>query len=407
MEKSFRFLKGAIKFMFRFTSILLLAIQLSPTTTIDTDFAKLYDKCARLIRQVYWAKNERKAEMEQILESSKSAASSANNREDFTKAMISMIAKFKDSHFNFLPDDRQGYYTFEGLTKGKDASEMPSIGAWFKTTPDGYTVQMVMEGGSAAEAGLRKGDMILSVDGQPFSPISSLRSKVDKSVVLRYSRGGTVKESKASVKSEPALKMFLDATRVSAKVIESGGKKIGYVHLWTMANTDFRDALSNIVYGKLKDTDAMILDIRDGFGGRPEGYGDPFFRPEVTIEWTMSGAARPTRQLFGYQRPLVLLTNRGSRSAKEVFSAILKKSGRAILVGEPTSGDVLGTSPIRVSDWAYLEIPMVDVKVDGKRIERIGVTPDVAVPREFDEQGKDLYIEEALKVLAEKLKKQR
>ena len=115
------------------------------------------------------------------------------------------------------------------------------------------------------------------------------------------------------------------------------------------------------------------------------------------------GVAHVTQQeLFGYQKPLVVIINKGSRSAKEVFAYIMKKSHRAILVGEKTGGNVLGTSPSPVSDWGYLEIPMVDVKETGCGWRRSGSRRTWRCSREFDENGKDLDIEEALKVLAKK-----
>jgi hypothetical protein len=64
---------------------------------------------------------------------------------------------------------------------------------------------------------------------------------------------------------------------------------------------------------------------------------------------------------------------------------------------------VLGTSPAPVGDWGFLEIPMVDVKTNGVRLEKVGVAPDIALDREFDNNGKDLYIEEALKTLAKQV----
>ena len=105
------------------------------------------------------------------------------------------------------------------------------------------------------------------------------------------------------------------------------------------------------------------------------------------------------KQLFGYGRPLVVLINGGSRSAKEVFSAIIKKSGRGKLIGQTTAGHVLGTFPQRIADWAYLEIPMVDVKVDGTRIEGSGVKPDIEVTPEYAPDGTDRVLQEALRQL--------
>jgi carboxyl-terminal processing protease len=110
------------------------------------------------------------------------------------------------------------------------------------------------------------------------------------------------------------------------------------------------------------------------------------------------------RQLFGYGRPLVVLINGGSRSAKEVLSYIFKKSGRATLVGQKTAGNVLGTFPQAINDWAYLEVPMLDVLADGVRLEGTGVAPDVPVAKEFDATGNDLDLQAALDRLAKTLK---
>jgi carboxyl-terminal processing protease len=199
------------------------------------------------------------------------------------------------------------------------------------------------------------------------------------------------------VKESSGMAMFLDATKNSARIIEANGKKYGYMHLWTMAKEDFKTALSSFVYGRAMSTDGFILDIRDGFGGRPEGYADPFFRPEAKLDWIINGTS--FAQYFGYQKPLVLIINKGSRSAKEVLAFILKKSKRAVLVGEATGGNVLGTSPVMLGDWAVVEIPMVDLEVDDVRLEGVGVEPEFIV-LEKPTAERDPFVEKALEVLA-------
>jgi carboxyl-terminal processing protease len=286
-----------------------------------------------------------------------------------------------------------------GLLQGTNGQEMAHIDAWFRPGKDGYTVQMVLNGGQAEKAGLRKGDLVVSIENQPFTPVQSMMPYIGKEATIRFKRGGKEFQGKVEVQQDPAMQMFLDASRRSTKVIEHGGKKIGYFHLWTQANDSFRNALSNAVYGPLSQTDAFILDLRDGFGGRPEGFADPFFRPESTLEWKMNPNAPGMKQLFGYQRPLVVLINEGSRSAKEVLSQILKSSKRATLIGSTTAGHVLGTSPMPIEDWAYLEIPMVEVITDGVRLEGKGVEPNIALPAEFDAEGNDLHLKRALEFL--------
>lgn len=383
-------------------TLLLTALLLSPQTS-EPDFAKTWASVESAIKTRYYARVDRKDELERNLAKWGAKAKVAKTKSEFSSAVNEMIDAFGDSHFDFFTEEDQGFFVMMGLL-GDTSKKMANIDAWFKPAKDGYTIQMLMNGGAAEAAGLRKGDVITLIEGKPFTPIESLREFVGKDASISYLRKGKAMETKVSVDEDPGVNMFLNGTRRSRQIIERNGKKIGYFRLWTMAAEPFKQALESAVYGPLVNTDAMILDIRDGFGGRPEGYGDPFFRPEVNIEWKF-GPNPPSKQLFGYQRPLVVLINEGSRSAKEVFSYIIKQSKRATLIGSRTAGHVLGTSPMPIENWAVLEIPMVEVRTDGNRLEGKGVEPDIQVPVEFDENGNDLVLNRGIEELLKKLGK--
>jgi carboxyl-terminal processing protease len=367
----------------------------------EIDFAKAWTGIRSAIEQRYYARKERGGQMKALLDKYEPKAKAATTEEEFGRDVNDMIAEFGDSHFGFFTKSDQGYYMMDGLVRRENGAKMPNVGAWFRPAAQGWEIQMLVDGGPAAEAGLRKGDIVTSVDGSAFTPVVSLVGKVDNKVRLEYMRSGSKQIAEVEVTESNGVKFFADGTNASQKVIERDGKKYAYIHLWTMSNETEKNALANAVYGRFRDTDGFILDIRDGFGGRPEGFGDPFFRPQVNLAWEFPTFTQT--QLFGYQRPLVVLINKGSRSAKEVFAYIMKESKRATLVGEQTGGNVLGTSPSPVGDWGYLEIPMVDVKTNGVRLEKVGVSPDVRVPAEFDSSGSDLYIEEAIKVLGKQV----
>lgn len=386
--------------MASFAPLALLLLQQTPAF----DAPKSWKSISGTIESFYYARNTQRGRMESILSKYAPKAQGASTANEFAGVVNDMIADFGDSHFGLFTKSDQGFYLMEGLVKPNGAAAMPNIGAWFMKTPaaggDSYTIQMVLNGSPAEKNDLRKGDVILKVNGAPFTPVDSLRGMVDQTVQVTLRRGNATLARQVDVQSSPAMDLFLNATKTSTRVIPQGGKKYGYFHLWTQGNDSFRKALEDAVYGPLKDTDAFILDLRDGFGGRPERFADPFFRPEVQLDWDYGGMKQ--RQLFGYARPLVVLINKGSRSAKEVLSLILKKSKRATLIGTTTAGNVLGTSPIAVGDWGYLEMPMVDVVTDGQRLEKVGVAPDIAVPQEYDADGHDLMLQAALKFLDEK-----
>jgi carboxyl-terminal processing protease len=367
--------------------------------TPDLDFSKAWTGIRSSIESRYYGRQKNADRMKSLLDKYEPMAKAAKDKGEFEKDVNAMITDFGDSHFGFFTKSDQGFYVMQGLVT-KNGAEMPNIGAWFRPEGKGYQIQMLLNGGAAELAGLRKGDIVTQVDAQPFTPVDSLAPKVGKKATISYTRDGASKTAEVEVSQAGGNQFFLDATKQSEKIIDFNGKKYAYIHLWTMGSEEQKSALATAVFGKFRDTDGFILDIRDGFGGRPEGYGDPFFRPEVHLTWTSPAFSQ--QELFGYGRPLVVLINRGSRSAKEVFAYIMKSSKRATLVGEKTGGNVLGTSPSPVGDWGFLEIPMVDVLADGVRLEKVGVAPDIALDREFDASGKDLYVEQALKVLSNK-----
>lgn len=361
------------------------------------DYVDTWNKVERLISNNFYAKVERADELKRRLDEAAPKAKAAKSRQEFHDVVVNMADGFRDSHFDYLTTSQQGYYLFDSMAGGKEA--LPNIGAWFRSTKDGYTVQMVVEGSEAAKQGLRKGDLILKANGQPFGPVDSFRTT--SPVSLEYKRAGKVMQMTVQSKESPGIQMFVDGSRASGRVIEQGGKRIGYFHLWCMVNDDFRQALADAL-SRMLNTDAFILDLRDGFGGRPERFLDRFYLPGTVLDWKVGNAKM--HEVIGYDKPLVVLINEGSRSAKEVASEIIKSTKRGTLVGHPTAGHVLGTTPMRVNAWSYIEIPIATLLVNGTSLEDNPVQPDVMVGQEISEDGTDMILKKGLEVVMSKLR---
>lgn len=318
---------------------------------------------------------------------------------EFDEAVTAFIHKFGDSHFDVYTPGDQGFYLFGDLAQGDKAAKMPNCGGYFFPNPSGkaaggWLAGFVVNDTTGAKAGLRQGDIVAEADGKPFEPVDSFAGKEGKEVVLTGTRDGKPMTWKVTPSDDLPLDQFLEGTRDSVRIIDQGGFKIGYVHLWTQTDQRFANALSQAVLGKLKGTDALVFDDRDGYGGRPEAYLSPFFLPPVTFQW--KGSRFGYSQQLGYSKPMVLLINKYSRSAKEMLSDIFKISGRAVLVGQTTAGNVLGTTPTFVTPWCWLEMPVMDVRVDGQRLEGVGVSPNIVVPSGFDAKGNDITLDAGL-----------
>ena len=248
------------------------------------DYALAWSGIRSSIETRYYARKSQGERMKSLLDKYEPLAKSAKDESEFEKDVNDMIADFGDSHFGFYTKSDQSYYMIDSLVK-RPGQELASIGAWFRPAEGGWEVQMLLEGSAADKAGLRKGDVVTQIDGHPFSPVDSLTPDVGKKAKLSFTRGGKTMSADVDVEKVNGHDFFLNATRASVRTIDFNGKKYGYIHLWTMSDEDEKNALAGTVFGRLKDTDGFILDIRDGFGGRPEGFGDPFFRPGVNLSW--------------------------------------------------------------------------------------------------------------------------
>jgi carboxyl-terminal processing protease len=101
---------------------------------------------------------------------------------------------------------------------------------------------------------------------------------------------------------------------------------------------------------------------------------------------------------------VVVLVDGNSRSAAELTPAALQEARRAVVVGAPTAGAVLISQETRLPDGGRLSLSRADfVTSGGVRLEKRGVTPDVAAPVTPEDRlaGRDPGLDAALAALAE------
>ena len=161
----------------------------------------------------------------------------------------------------------------------------------------------------------------------------------------------------------------------------------------------FEEAIST---GRLKDVDAVIWDLRDGWGGMAQpGILDVFDPRGPTM--TVTNRAGETNSInVKWRKPVVLLINGGTRSAKEILAYGFKKYGFGPVVGTRTKGDVLAARAFMLSDGSLLELAVDEVRVDGERLEGAGVAPTVEVPFTLEySNGADPQLDRAVEIAAE------
>ncbi len=196
--------------------------------------------------------------------------------------------------------------------------------------------------------------------------------------------------------------MFRQGLEASARIIHGpGGARIGYVHVWSYAGYEYQRTLERLIgQGILSDADALVWDLRDGWGGALPEYLDLFDPRGPTV--TMIGRnGGKHMQGVKWRRPVAMLINGGTRSGKEILAYGFKKYRFGELVGSMTTKAVLAATAFMMHDGSLLLLAVDDVRVDGERLEGVGVAPTIEVPFQVDYAGGvDPQLARAVEVLS-------
>ena len=322
------------------------------------------------------------------------AADSAGSLEELGMIVNQMLSELKTSHSRFYTRSDPEYYQLLAIFKEGPMKEVihrdhpdgrleyPGIGILDERRNGRVFVKGVLEGSPAAQAGIKMGDQIVSVDGAPYHPIRSFEGKEDRKVVVAVQRGpnsGDTLEIPVTAERMDPDTLFLQAMKDSVRVIESKGVRIGYVHIWSYAGEKYQELLrEEIALGRLRNADGLILDLRNGWGGATPHYLNVFNQSVPILEQIDRQGSRAVVD-YQWRKPVVMLVNEGTRSGKEVLAYGFKKYGLGTIVGTKTAGAVMGARPFLLQHGSLLYLAVADVLVDGERLEGRGVVPHVEV----------------------------
>ncbi|WP_153009600.1 S41 family peptidase [Mastigocoleus testarum] len=347
----------------------------------------------------------------------KPLATRTQSSEEFATVINRMLSELQTSHTHFYTQNEQKYYQLLGIFQprnqnlqkqlkrflGTEKIEYAGIGIFTKKINDKTFISGILAGTPAAGSDLKVGDRVISVDGKPYESIKSFAGKVGKKVKLLVQRTPSI-DSQQEINVTPKMfdpsKMFLDVQKASRETIERNGKKIAYVHIWSYADTKYQEQLEeDLLYGRFRNADGLVLDLRDGWGGAAPKYLHIFTGKSPNI--TFIGRDRkPVNNNSQWKKPVVLLVNEGSRSGKEILAFGFKQHKIGPIVGSKTSGAVVGGSPFIMKDGSVLYLAVADVLINNKyRLEGNGVKPDISVPFSLEySQGVDPQKQRAVEV---------
>ena len=365
-------------------------------------YVELGDEIVRNVREQFFDAERGRAWAEKHAR----YGAAARDASHFERLTAAALAELASSHTAYYPKDSiENLHLrslFSAIIEGP-SPEVESLGADVARLPDGTFVRHVFAGGPAARAGLLRGDRIVSADGKPFDPVRSLRGKHGRPVALEVERvkgAALVKLRVVPRKIKPAEE-WLAAQDKASTVIARSGRRIAYTHVYSCAGPNPLALLERTLQERFTAADALVIDIRDGWGGCPPELLNLFnpFLPTLRFV-SRDGSEREWR--VRWDKPVVLLINGNTRSGKEMVAFAFQKHDIGPVVGERTAGAFLAGKPIPLSDGSLLYLATENVQVDGVMLEGKGVPPDIEVASGlFHAAGADPQRERALDIAAE------
>ena len=271
------------------------------------------------------------------------------------------------------------------------------IGVEVEPHPSGLKILKLLPGGPAAQADLRKGDVITQVDGHDLKQLE-LNQAVDYIVgpvgspieiqALRSGRSGRVTLTRQKI----AVYSVMDVR------MEDRSKGIAYLKLEQFADSTMNEIDAALTNLHQQGMQSLIMDLRGNPGGlltTAIALSDRFL-PAGTIVSTRGrtredNSIETARYAKTWKMPLVVLIDHNSASASEIFAAAIQENGRGLIVGEKSygKGTVQTLFPLESFPAALRLTTAKFYSPKGREMAGAGVTPDVKVSNETAESRQD------------------
>ncbi|MDR2162503.1 MAG: S41 family peptidase [Clostridiales Family XIII bacterium] len=303
--------------------------------------------------------------------------------------------------FSSPGDPYTAYYTKDEFdeTMERTHGELSGVGLTLSANKDGFIEVMgVVEGSPADGAGIRKGDLLISVDGTGYSgeqlagAVGAAQGEPGTEVVLGISRNGAIKDYKVT------RAVFVTPSVAHEYMKNAVGKDIGYIRVSSFNDntaTDFETALK-----EMNDKDGLagiVIDVRGNAGGLVDKAieMDDMLLDKGVICYAENGKGDrieyATEDGKLTDLPYAVLIDGTSVSAAEIFALGVKAGGGGKLVGETTYGKGLIQKLEKFDEGDGVRITIMQyVAPDGEPVNGVGIAPDIEAPQpEGAEQGAD------------------
>lgn len=322
------------------------------------------------------------------------------------------------AYVNAYGDKYTVYYTADEYAKIQESSNGAyyGIGVVVRKNDDG-TILVVepYDGAPGKEAGMRKNDVIVTVNGESVAD-QDLNSVVAK---IKGDEGTTVNIGIRRDGSDDITELTVTRRKVEIKTVayEMLDDSVGLI---TISEFDkvtaqqFKEAYAQL---KTQGMKGLVIDIRSNPGGLLNVVVDMLdeILPDGLIVYTEDKYG--SRQEYNGSNPnvidvpLAVLVNGESASASEIFAGAVQDHGVGTIIGTQTFGKGIVQTIRRMSDGSAIKYTMAKYFTPkGQDIHGHGVTPDIVeeLSDEFNnlteyDASKDNQLQKAIDVVREKI----
>lgn len=344
---------------------------------------------------------------------------SKTKNEDVFSFFANSLTEIADPHTNyFSPRMAEDFNTSMSLS-------LEGIGATLQTENEYTKIREVVKGGPADRSKLvHANDKIVAVgQGKDGEMVSILDWRIDDVVALIRGKKGTVvrleilsadaTNSKTKIIEITRDKIVLEdqSAKGSIKEAELNGKKVkvGVISIPTFyldfagmqrKDPNYKSTTKDVkrLIGELKkdSAEAFIIDLRNNGGGSLQEA------VELTGLFIKKGPVVQVKDAYGvanseedrddnifWDGPMMVMVNRFSASASEIFAAAIQDYHRGIIVGEKTYGkgtvqNMLDLNQFMMMDGKKLGQVKITIakfyRISGGSTQHKGVIPDIEFP---------------------------
>jgi carboxyl-terminal processing protease len=265
-------------------------------------------------------------------------------------------------------------------------------------------------GSPAEEAGIRSGDKILEINGEPTSEMSlieatlKIRGKEGTKVkLLVLHRGEDIPIEIEVIRAE------IDLPSVDWEMLPENIAHLGITNFSGRTDYEFASALEDI---ESQGATAIVLDLRDNPGGMLNAAVSVAsqFLEEGLVLYTVDSEGERTNwevkpEGLALDTPLAVLVNGGSASASEVVAGALQDNQRGPIIGVKTLGKGSVNRVHQLSNGGALYITYARwFTPSGGQIDEEGIIPDIEVEMTAEdvENDRDPQLEQAIEYLTQR-----